>query len=345
VSATRVLRTPGDAISLRVRDRSVTVGAALLLTIAVFGVASVATGDYPLSVGEVLATLTGGGTPASEFIVETLRLPRVLTGLLVGGALGIAGAIFQGVARNPLGSPDVIGFTTGSATGALVVILAVQGSSTGIAAGSIAGGVLSAVAVYVLAWRRGVHGYRLVLVGIGVSAMLESVNTYLITRATRDDAFAAAHWLVGSLNGRGWEHVWPVSAALAVLVPVALLLTRQLALLEIGDEVASGLGVSVERSRIALIGVGVALTAVATASAGPIVFVALAAPQIARRLAGTAEPGLFLAALMGAALLLASDLLAQRAFGVDLPVGVVTGAVGGVYLGWLLWSGWRRRPG
>jgi iron-siderophore transport system permease protein len=327
---------------VRVHPRTpIVCGALLLVTLAV-GVISIGTGDYPLSPGEVIATLVGQGDQASAFIVETLRLPRVLTALLVGGAFGISGAIFQSITRNPLGSPDVVGFTTGSATGGLLVLLALSGSSLQLALGSIAGGLLTATAVYLLSVRHGVQGYRLVLVGIGVMSMLASVNAYLITRATRDDAFAAAHWLVGSLNGRGWEHVWPVAAALALLVPAALLLTRRLAMLEMGDDSARALGVPAERSRLALVFVAVALTAVGTASTGPIVFVALAAPQLARRLTRAAAPSLIAAALMGALLLALSDLFAQRLLSQDLPAGVVTGAVGGAYLAWVLWSGWRR---
>jgi iron complex transport system permease protein len=148
--------------------------------------------------------------------------------------------------------------------------------------------------------------------------------------------------MIGSVNGRGWEHVWPVAAALAVLVPAALLLARPLAMLELGDDAARALGVSAERSRLALIFVAVGLTAVATASTGPIAFVALAAPQIARRLTRSSAPGLVAAALMGALLLVTSDLAAQRLLSIDLPVGVMTGALGGVYLCWLLRRGWRR---
>jgi iron complex transport system permease protein len=329
-------------LSLRVHPRSVLVCAALLVAAVAVAVVNVGSGDFPLSVGEVLSTLAGRGDPASEFVVETLRLPRVLTALLVGGAFGIAGAIFQSISRNPLGSPDIIGFTMGSVTGAFVVILLVGGSSLQTALGAVGGGLVTAAVVYLLALRRGVQGYRLVLVGIGISAMLQSVNAYLITRATRDDAFEAAHWMVGSLNGRGWEHVWPVAASLAVLVPLALALAPSLTMLELGDDAARALGVSAERSRLALVLVAVALTAVGTASTGPIAFVALAAPQLARRLTRVAAPGLASAALMGALLLAASDMAAQRVLSIDLPVGVMTAAVGGLYLGWLLWRGWRR---
>ena len=329
-------------LSLRVHLRSLVVCGVLLAATIAVAVVSIGTGDFPLSASEVVSTLIGRGDPASEFIVETLRLPRVLTAVLVGGAFGIAGAIFQSISRNPLGSPDIIGFTVGSVTGAVVVILLIGGSTSQIALGAVAGGLVTALVVYLLALRGGVQGYRLVLVGIGVSAVLQAINAYLVARATREDAYEAAHWMIGSVNGRGWEHVWPVAAALAVLVPASLALARPLSLLEMGDDAARALGVSAERSRLALIFVAVGLTAVATASCGPIAFVALAAPQIARRLTRSAAPGLASAALMGALLLVASDLLAQRLLSIDLPVGVMTGALGGLYLCWLLSSRWRR---
>jgi iron-siderophore transport system permease protein len=339
---TLALRTPRDRVSLRILRRGSIVCAGLLLATLAVAVVSIGTGDYPLSPGDVLAVLVGQGDPASAFIVETLRAPRVLTGLLVGAAFGIAGAIFQSVSRNPLGSPDVIGFTTGSATGALFVILVIGENAAPVGLGAVAGGVLTAVLVYVLAYRNGVQGYRLVLVGIGMAAVMEAINSYLITRATREDAFAAAHWLVGSINGRGWEHVWPVALALALAVPLALGLSRPLALMEMGDDAAQALGVRVERCRTVVVFAAVALAAVGTASAGPVAFVALAAPQLARRLTHSPAPGLFAAAVMGALLLSASDLVAQRLLDADLPVGVVTGAIGGAYLGWLLFSGKAR---
>jgi iron complex transport system permease protein len=221
-------------------------------------------------------------------------------------------------------------------------IVVLGGGTFAIAAGAVIGGVASAILVYALAYRGGVQGYRLVLIGLGIAAMLVAVTDYLLTRSTLEQAQAANVWLTGSLNGRGWEHVRPVAAALAILLPATALLARQLRMLELGDDVARALGVSIERSRLALILVAVLLAAVATASASPVVFVALAAPQIARRLTRASGPGVACAALMGAALLLGSDFASERAFGpTQLPVGVVTGVGGGLYLIWLLRREWR----
>ncbi|ADB52704.1 FecCD family ABC transporter permease [Conexibacter woesei] len=338
----RVVRVPLAGVSLRVAPRVLAVCALLAALCFALFVLSIGSGSYPLSFGQVVTALLGGGDAATTLVVETLRLPRALTAVLVGGALGAAGAIFQSITRNPLGSPDVIGFTSGAAAAAVLVIVAFGGSTFAIAAGSVAGGLLTAVAVYLLAWRGGVSGYRLVLVGIGLSAMLLALTDYLLTRARVEDALVAASWIVGSLDDRGWEHVRPIALALVVLVPLVALLSRPLRALELGDDAAAALGVTPERARLALLVVGVLLTAVATAAAGPIVFVALAAPQIGRRLTRAAGPGVGTAALTGAVLLLASDLAAQHLLpDRRLPVGIVTGVAGGVFLLWLLSHEWR----
>jgi iron complex transport system permease protein len=322
------------------RMRSTVVSALLLAVCAAVGVVALGTGDYRIAPAEVVRTLFGGGTPAAEYIVLDLRLPRLLTALAVGAAFGISGAIFQSLTRNPLGSPDIVGFTAGASTGALVAIIATGAGLAGVAVGAIGGGALTAAAVYLLAYRRGTHGYRLVIIGVAVQAMLVSTNTYLLARADIWDAQRAAVWLAGSLNSRDWPHATVVGAALAVLLPLALLLSRPCRMLEMGDEAAQALGVPVERTRLALIAVAVGLAAAGTAAAGPIAFVALAAPQLARRLTRATGPGVLPAAAMGAALLLTSDLVAQRALApTQLPVGVVTSCLGGAYLVWLLKKG------
>ncbi|WP_020574999.1 FecCD family ABC transporter permease [Actinopolymorpha alba] len=338
-----VLRSRGGRLSFLVDMRALVVCVALAAAALAVGLVGIATGDFPVSVPDVFRTLVGEGTKATDFIVLTLRLPRVLTALLVGAALGVGGAVFQSLSRNPLGSPDIVGFTTGAASGAVVALLVFHAGALVVSGAAIGAGMLTALLVYVLAFRRGVQGYRLVLIGIGISAVLSSVNSYLITRADVTDAQGAAIWLIGSLNGRGWEHVRPVAAALILLLPVVFLLGPRLRLLEMGDDAAKALGVSAERSRLALVVAAVAVTAVATASAGPVGFVALAAPQLARRLTRQPGVGLVTSALMGAFLLVTSDLAAQRLFApTQLPVGVMTGAVGGVYLAWLLAREWRR---
>jgi iron complex transport system permease protein len=322
---------------IRVDRRTAVVSLALTAAIVVTGAVSVSVGDFPIPLADVLPAIFGYGSDDADFIVNTLRLPRALTGILVGAAFGLSGAIFQSLARNALASPDVIGITAGASAAAVAVIVWYGGSSATVALGAFAGALATAIAIYLLAYRRGVSGYRLVLVGIGIGAMLASFTAYLLTRAEINDAQRATVWLTGSLNGRSWEHVRPVGVALAILAPITLVLGRRLRLLELGDDTAKGLGVRVERSRATLILAGVGLAAVATASAGPIAFVALVAPQIARRLVNSAGATLLPSALVGAALVTLSDVIARRTFApTELPVGIVTGIVGAPYLLWLL---------
>lgn len=339
-----VLRSRGGRIALRVPVRSAAVTAGLLAVLLVAAALSLTLGEYRLGLGEALRAAFGEGEPAPEFIVDTVRLPRLLTAVAVGAALAVSGGVLQSLTRNPLGSPDVIGFTNGSATGALIVIVVFQGSMTQVALGALAGGLGTAVVMVLLLAGRGLHGFRVIVIGIGVSAMLLAANSYLITRADLHDALEAQSWLTGSLNSRGWDHATPVGVAVLVLLPLAFAYGRRLAVLEMGDDTARALGVDAGRSRLILLGLGVALAAVATAATGPIWFIALAAPQLARRLAGGAGPGLLPTAVLGAVLLVAGDLAVQRVFApTPLPVGIATGTIGGLYLIWLLIVESRRR--
>jgi iron complex transport system permease protein len=316
--------------------RAVAVSLVLLaLTFLAFCV-SISVGDFPIPLGEVVATLVGRGSDDAGFVVRELRLPRAVAAVVVGAAFGFSGAIFQALARNPLASPDLIGITAGASASAVFVIVILGGTGLMVSAGAFLGALLTAAVIYLLASKRGVSAYRLVLVGIGVGAVLFSVTSYLLTRAEIYDAQRATVWLTGSLSGRGWEQLRPVAAAMVVLVPTVLGLARPLRALQLGDDTARGLGVGVERSRVALIFVAVGLAAVATAAAGPVAFVAFIAAPIARRLVD-APLTLVPAALTGALLVLTADIVARRAFApIELPVGVVTGLIGGPYLLWLL---------
>ncbi|MGX1129593.1 iron complex transport system permease protein [Streptomyces glaucescens] len=341
--ATHALRTPGG-LSVRLDVRAVVVVVLLLVAALAASVVLIGTGDFPIPAADVVRTLMGDGNPGQEFIVNELRLPRVLVGLLVGASLGLGGALFQAISRNPLGSPDILGLGQGATAGALVMIVLFSGSAAEVTMGALMGGLVTGMAIYLLAWKRGVHGYRLVLVGIGVSAIVTAVNGYLITKADLVDASRAVVWMTGSLSGRDWAQVWPLLALCAVLVPLVLANGRGLRMMEMGDDVSNALGVRVERVRMLLMVSAVLLTAAATAAAGPVSFVALTAPQLARRLTRSPGPNLLPSLCMGAALLVTADWVSQRTFGADqLPVGVVTGVVGGGYLLWLLVA--ERRAG
>ena len=340
----RVIRV-GGLLSLRLRPRPLLVGTGSALLALAMAVLTIGTGDFPIGPADVLRTLAGGGSSADTFIVDQIRLPRVLTALLVGGALALAGAVFQSLVRNPLGSPDMLGFTQGAAAGALVVIIVIGGGSAAVAGGATVGGLATGALIHALAWRKGLHGSRLILVGVGVAAFLSGINGYLLTRARLQDAQSAVLWLTGSLDGAGWGVAALLSAAMAVLVPVLLIgCGRGLRALDMGEDAATSLGVRVGRQRLALLVSAVLLTSVAAAAAGPVSFVALTAPQLARRLTRAPGPNLLPSLCTGAALLVGADWLAQRLIADNpLPVGVVTGVLGGGYLVGLLAA--ERRAG
>ncbi|MEU9834734.1 iron chelate uptake ABC transporter family permease subunit [Streptosporangium sp. NPDC048047] len=325
------------------RPRALVAGVCWALLALAAAALTLGGGDDPMTPPDVLRILTGGGTPAEDFIVNELRLPRLVTALLVGASLALAGALLQSLVRNPLGSPDLLGLTQGASAGALLAVVA-GGGSVALAAGAAAGGVATGAVLLALTWRNGVHGHRLVLAGIGAAAILTGVNGYLMTRAQLMEAARALLWITGSLDGRGWRDALPLLVAMAVLVPVALGCARALAVAEMGDDVALGLGVRLGALRLTLSAAAVLLASFAAAAAGPVAFVALTAPQLARRTTRTAGPGPLASMVAGAALLLCADWAAQRLFADrQLPVGVLTGLLGGGYLVWLLTA--RRRAG
>ncbi|MBB0228683.1 iron chelate uptake ABC transporter family permease subunit [Streptomyces calidiresistens] len=300
---------------------------AIALGLALVGLCFGASWSTP---GEVFAVLFG---PEHSVVIVEWRLARVTAALVFGAALGVAGAIFQNLTRNPMGSPDVIGLDTGSYTGALFAITVLAGTSGQRALASVVGGLAVAAAIYLLSSKGGFSGLRLVVIGIGVNAMMTAVNSWIVLRAELEVAIAAVGWSAGSLNGVGWHHLWLPFTVLAVLL--ALLVARAHAMHQtsFGDAIAVTTGVSLKRLRLLMVLIGVGCTATVTAVAGPIAFIALAAPQIGRRLAGAPGVPLLPAALTGAVLLLGADLIAQALLApVALPVGVVSTAIGGCYL-------------
>ncbi|MEU6478574.1 iron chelate uptake ABC transporter family permease subunit [Streptomyces sp. NPDC047017] len=339
----RVLRLYGGRVSLRWRPRTVTVCLLLAAACLVVGALGLTTGAFRVPLARVVACLLGQGTGAESFIVVSLRLPRLVCALLAGAALGMSGAVFQSLSRNPLGSPDIVGFTSGAAAGAVVEIVLLHGGPYATAVAAIAGGLATALLVALFSLKRGgAAGYRVILVGIGVSSMLTSLTAYLLTRASLYEAQDAQIWLIGSLNSVNWAVVTPLAVALAVLTPVTVLSARALNWLELGEDTARALGVSSGRARLVAALAATALAAVTTAAVGPIAFVALAAPQLCRRLVRAPGALVVPAGFMGALLLAVSDFAAQRVLpGTELPVGAMTGVLGGLYLCRLLVA--RRR--
>lgn len=342
-----VARRPGVVIGplgLAWRPRVLATTLACLVFAAVLFLAGIAAGSANLTLADVLATLAGAGTRPHEFIVFELRLPRATAGIAVGLCLGLAGALTQTFSRNPLATPDILGVTSGASAGAVAAIVLGGGGysvgssllGVGIPVIAVVGGLVAAAVVYGLAWRGGIDSYRIILIGIGVTASLGGLTNYLLVRAQITQATAATQWLVGSLSGVSWASVWPMLVGLALVAPVALLQSSALTTTQLGDEFATGLGVALQRHRLLVIAAAVLLTGVAVSAAGPVEFVAFVAPQVARRLAGTDRPPLLASAFAGALLVALADLVARTALPGELPVGVVTAVIGAPYLIWLL---------
>lgn len=313
----------------------------VLLAVAAFLVfcLSIGFGDFTIGLPQVLATIIGQGERVDEFVIMDLRMPRALVGLIVGTALGISGALTQSIARNPLASPDILGITGGaSATAVFLVTTSGTGvlGTVGLPMAALAGGLATGLLVYFMAWKKGIDGFRLILIGVSVSAVMQALTTWLLVLADIRDVARAQVWLVGSLDSRSWAEVWTTLWVTIALVLIVLCVAFQLRPMHFGDDVAAGLGVRFSLVRAALLLCAVLLAGVAVSAAGPVPFVALVAPQIAMRLLRTPVPPLVASGLLGALLLIGSDLLARLVLPNDLPVGVVTAMIGGPFLVYLL---------
>ncbi|MBG9288001.1 FecCD family ABC transporter permease [Corynebacterium belfantii] len=279
-------------------------------------------------------------TPLAHTVVMQWRLPRVVTGILVGAALAIAGSLFQSLTRNPLGSPDIIGFSTGAYTGVIAAFLLGGSGFAATVTGALIGGLAVSIVVIALSVRTRIDGLRIILVGLGISAMLSALNRWLITRGELDTALSAASWGAGSLNGLRWTIAIPACCVLAILITTTIPLRRFIDVLSLGDDLAVGLGLRLQLTKLLLLVGGVSLVAATTAVAGPIAFVALASPHIARALTSSARTPLVETSVIGALLIIVADLIGQRLFyPTQLPVGLVTVTIGGMYLLWLIARG------
>lgn len=318
------------------RRRRTVVTLVLAVALVIVLSLSVMIGSTFYGPGEVLRVIVGERVPGASFSVGELRLPRAILGLLAGFAFGVAGVTFQTMLRNPLASPDIIGISSGASAAAVVGIVVFSLGQTEVSLMALGGALVTALAIYLLSNKGGFAGTRLILIGIGVAAMLDSVVTWVLSRAATWDIQTAMRWLSGSLSNASWESLAPLAITSAVLVPLLLLQSRELGLLRLGDDSAAALGVRVHRTRMLLILTAVGLLAFATAAAGPIAFVAFMAGPIAARLIGSGGAVVLPAGLVGALLVLSADLVAQYAFDNRYPVGVVTGVLGAPYLIYLL---------
>lgn len=322
--------------SFLLHRRAALVAGALTALTAAVSVAYLCLGETSVTPIEVVNVLAGRPSWA-EFVVNELRLPRLVLGLMVGAAFGVGGALIQTVARNPLASPDIIGVSQGASALTIGALTFGVGSFSVLPYFSVAGGVGAAVLVYLFAWRKGLHAARFVLIGIGIAIALRSVTHLFITKGEYLVAHQAQVWLTGSLNGRGWDEAAPLGWTLLALVPGVVWAARAQRYAAFDNDTATALGVPLQRTQFGVALLGVLLASLATGAAGPVDFVALLAPQIARRLTRTAQIPLLCSALLGALIVVAADLPARLLFApVELPVGVLTAAIGAPYLIWLI---------
>ncbi|MET1037745.1 MAG: iron chelate uptake ABC transporter family permease subunit [Aeromicrobium sp.] len=318
------------------RRTSLLVTTALAVLVFCLFVLTMMVGSYYVSPIDVIASVLGlGDDPANDFIVRDLRLPTASAAVAVGLALGISGRVFQKLLGNPLASPDFVGISSGASLFAVASIVVLNTSSSIISGSALAGALLTALIIYLLAWRDGISGYRFILIGIGISQFMLSIIGYIVSRAEIYEAREAMTWLVGTVGQAGAGELRTLLVALVVLIPLGLVLERPLRTLELGDDTAKALGSRVELSRLALLALAIVLIGFSVAVAGPIMFVALIAGPIAQRLTGAAG-GIVSAGLVGAVIVLGADLVAQQLLPTALPTGVVTGIVGAPYLIWLL---------
>jgi iron complex transport system permease protein len=316
--------------------RRATLIALLAAAVAIVFVVSLVVGNTIYGLDEVVRVVFGQQVAGASFTVGELRLPRASLALLAGFAFGIAGVTFQSMLRNPLASPDIIGISSGASAAAVVGLVVFSLEATVVSFLALAAALLAAGAIYLLSSRGGFAGTRLILIGIGVAAMLDSVVTYVLSRAAVFDLQAAMQWLTGSVNGATWSTVAPLAVAMVVAVPLLLIGERELGVLRLGDDSAAALGVRLQRGRVILIVAAVVLLAFATAASGPIAFVAFMAGPIAARILGPGANLMLGSGLIGALLVLVADLVGQFAFDNRYPVGVITGVLGAPYLVYLL---------
>lgn len=325
------------------RRRQILVVAGMALLVLVAGTGALLVGAAGLTPGQAIAGVLGLGDRGDVFIVQMLRLPRIEAAVVVGAAFGLAGALFQSTLRNPLASPDILGISSGASLGAVTGLLVLGLSGVALSGLAFAGAGVVALAIWLLAWRKGLHSIRFVLVGVGFAYLASSMIAWAMARAQEHEAAAVLVWTVGSVSDIRGEQLALVATGTLVLCVAVALVSRTQGPLSLGDDNARALGVHVDAARVGSLLLAVALVALATSAAGPIAFVALVAPAIARRLVNDGGAALAASTATGAALTLVADVVGQHALlGVAAPVGIVTGLVGAPYLLWLLATNEKR---
>ncbi|MDG5472898.1 iron ABC transporter permease [Jeotgalibacillus sp. ET6] len=319
---------------------------ALLAAIGIF-IFSLGLGDVWINPVEILTVFFGSGEPLNQLIVVDFRLPRILIALLVGVALAVAGALLQGMVRNPLASPDIIG-VSGGASVFVVGFLVLFSDSNGALMVSIqwlpvsafTGAFLAAILVYLFSWKNGLAPVRLVLIGIGLSMFMNACTTLLMLIGPIYRASQANIWITGSVNGSTWSHVWILFPWVLVLFILSLFMARHVNLLELGDDVSKAMGSKLTKQRILILLLSTGLVGGSVAFAGGIGFVGLMAPHLARKLIGSSYGALLpMSAIIGAALVMLADLIGRLiAAPLEVPAGVFTAAIGAPYFIYLLFK-------
>lgn len=336
-----IIRPKAFAISFHLDRRVPVILLVLTLVTLVAMVLSVGYGEYPISPVDVVKTLLGIPTANGDyaFIINTLRLPRTIVAFLVGVGLAIAGTITQGITRNPLAAPEIIGVNAGATLAAVSLIVLLPDISISLLPVAAFGGAGAiALLIYLMAWQGGSSPIRLILVGIGFDLIVSALTDIMITFGEIDSVSQALVWLAGSVYGRTWTQVWALLPWIIIFSALALLLARELDILNLGDEIALSLGSRVEWQRGLLLLTSVALAGASIATAGAVSFVGLMAPHLARQLIGASHQELIpVAAVMGGMLVVVADLLGRVMFApLELPCGIITAAVGAPYFVYLL---------
>ncbi|MBH8571730.1 iron ABC transporter permease [Nostocaceae cyanobacterium CENA369] len=332
-----------EAISFRLDRRLPLMLLSLAVVIVVAMVMNLGRGEYPISPSDIVKTVLSidTGNPDYAFVIYNLRLPRTLVAFMVGVALAISGTIFQGLTRNPLADPAFIGINSGASLAAVaIIVLFPSAPISALPLSAFAGALFMAALIYSLAWNKGSSPLLFILLGVGLSAIADAFTTLLITFGEISNVSDALVWLAGSVYGRTWEQVFSLLPWLIIVVPMTLILARHLNALNLGDDVARGLGSRVEWQRGLFVLIGVALVGASVSTAGNIKFVGLIAPHLGRQLVGPNHEGLIpISALLGGMLVVAADLLGRTLFApIEIPCGVVTAAIGAPYFLFLLIS-------
>ncbi|WP_256760510.1 iron chelate uptake ABC transporter family permease subunit [Cohnella sp. WQ 127256] len=316
-----------------------TIGLALASVVAFL--LSTSLGDMRIHPLDVVRAMFGSGTEEHRLVVQTLRLPRIIAAFLVGAALAVAGSILQGIIRNPLASPDIIGITSGASLAAVAFISYLAGSVSivWLPVAAMVGAGVTSILIYWLAWKKGVTPIRLVLVGIGMNFLLGSITKVMLVKNPIFTSSQAYVWLTGTVYGTDWSIVWMIVPWVAVFIPLAFVLARNVNVLQLGDDIAAGAGSSVQRQRFTLLMISVALAGAAVAVGGAISFIGLIAPHMTRKLVGPSFGGVLpVSALIGGLIVVLSDTVARTAFlPYDVPVGVFTAGVGAPFFIYLLY--------